>query len=816
MRILIVHVTTIALALETSRSVHATAVGAHGRHEGALVDFLRVIRYGIHYLAWHLPAKNFVLPGPLGWTLFARATPCGSHGTAAQHFRLRVHHRVEALARLVVQVTRFLPHVDAFLSSRHRHVPFRTLAVIFPLIVDAVTHPAYLRMQSAFVHVYATAFSVVQNKALVAGAHETAERVGAMPVLADILVFLAFVDILQDYGLLIRSVPGTARAQFLEFFRPNLGTLLATIPPSVANAAATRRFRHRRCHVEDALRLSGPVFETDEAERFSSVYASVPSFDQLVIRRALAYVFPLGIYTCAVLARLRILAFVDIRAISARAVQLVSLVALATEHAEYILATAEHAQVAEHLALVYIDARLLVALVGVHEAHLALASKRSRIIEAVAILAKGVVVGAFVDVLTGVAVPSEPSVAIALEGSLRVDALRVGIASSVVREALVDVPTFDAVPHETLVAGALVRALSVLAFCELAARVDVQKTLVVIGASRPLVRFHRVPFLAPAIVRTDRVVTLAVAAYIQLRVALVDVYTGCPVLPGYQSIGAGAYVATLYVGAFPSIANSWILFAFVDVHARSTVEIQREPGAARTREAARRVEANVLAASVIRRAFVYILAVGLQSSLLITIVAYALIGAHHVLADSVRANSAGPRALVYILARLLVRAQLVAGWALTLEASLRIDAGPSSTQTWRLLAFVYIHANLHYIVAEVSRIAVALEIAGRVSAGPVSAHSAHDLAFIDVVTFNPVFVQRETLVTLATETSNCVLASTVQAHPGKLDALVHVLLVRETAPPRAQFFVRVGPWLRARFASLATPRTPHGTAAQAL
>lgn len=110
-----------------------------------------------------------------------------------------------------------------------------------------------------------------------------------------------------------------------------------------------------------------------------------------------------------------------------------------------------------------------------------------------------------------------------LEGSLRVDALRVGIASSVVREALVDVPTFDAVPHETLVAGALVRALSVLAFCELAARVDVQKTLVVIGASRPLVRFHRVPFLAPAIVRTDRVVTLAVAAYIQLRVALVDV-----------------------------------------------------------------------------------------------------------------------------------------------------------------------------------------------------------------------------------------------------------------------------------------------------
>lgn len=206
----------------------------------------------------------------------------------------------------------------------------------------------------------------------------------------------------------------------------------------------------------------------------------------------------------------------------------------------------------------------------------------------------------------------------------------------------------------------------------------------------------------------------------------------------------------------------------------------------------------------------------LQSSLLITIVAYALISAHHVLTDSVRANSAGPRTLVYILARLLVRTQLVAGWTLTLEASLRIDAGAPSTQTRCLLAFVYIHANLHYIVAEISRIAITLEIAGRVSAGSVPAHSTHDLAFIDVVTFNPVFIQRETLVTLATEASNCVLTSTVQAHSRKLDAFVYVLLVRETAPPRAQFFVRVGPWLRARFASLATPRTSHGTAAQTL
>lgn len=39
-------------------------------------------------------------------------------------------------------------------SSWHRHVSFWTLAVIFPLIVDAMTHPAYLWMQSAFVHIW--------------------------------------------------------------------------------------------------------------------------------------------------------------------------------------------------------------------------------------------------------------------------------------------------------------------------------------------------------------------------------------------------------------------------------------------------------------------------------------------------------------------------------------------------------------------------------------------------------------------------------------------------------------------------------------
>lgn len=133
------------------------------------------------------------------------------------------------------------------------------------------------------------------------------------------------------------------------------------------------------------------------------------------MRRALAYVFALRVYARAVLARLRIFALVDVRAIAPRTVQFVALVALAPEHAEYVLATTEHAQIAEHLALVYVHAHLLVVLVGMHEPHLAFATKRARIIETVPVLAEGVIVRALVDVFAGVTVATEASIANALK-----------------------------------------------------------------------------------------------------------------------------------------------------------------------------------------------------------------------------------------------------------------------------------------------------------------------------------------------------------------------------------------------------------------
>lgn len=168
-------------------------------------------------------------------------------------------------------------------------------------------------------------------------------------------------------------------------------------------------------------------------------------------------------------------------------------------------------------------------------------------------------------------------------------------------------------------------------------------------------RFHGVSFLAATVERTNGVVTFTITAYMGLRCAFVDIYTRCTVTSRQQSIGACAYVTTRNIAAFTAIANSWILFALVDIHARSTIEIQRKTSAAGARETARRVQADVLAASTSSRAFVYVFAMRLQSSLLITIVAYALIGAHHILADTIRADSTGPRALVDVLAGLFIR-----------------------------------------------------------------------------------------------------------------------------------------------------------------
>lgn len=57
--------------------------------------------------------------------------------------------------------------------------------------------PKYLIIKIIkFNDTYTTGFSVIQNKALVAGAHKATKSISTMTILTNILVFLAFVDVL--------------------------------------------------------------------------------------------------------------------------------------------------------------------------------------------------------------------------------------------------------------------------------------------------------------------------------------------------------------------------------------------------------------------------------------------------------------------------------------------------------------------------------------------------------------------------------------------------------------------------------------------
>lgn len=128
---------------------------------------------------------------------------------------------------------------------------------------------------------------VVDPVALVARTHVAAERVGAVAVLAQVVVFLALVDVFQDhlssddknrlknrsgrstkpklvrsilYRRRVRSVPRTAGTERLVLFRFRFGTRLASGAPSLAHRTTARGLRHRRAHLVMTPFLTAPLF----------------------------------------------------------------------------------------------------------------------------------------------------------------------------------------------------------------------------------------------------------------------------------------------------------------------------------------------------------------------------------------------------------------------------------------------------------------------------------------------------------------------------------------------------------------------------
>lgn len=96
-----IDVAPVTLALEAAGGVDALAVLAHLRHDGALVDLLSLVGHGVEDLPGFVAAQHHVVPGACMGTRLAGVAPRLSHRAAAQPARLRLAHRILALATRV-------------------------------------------------------------------------------------------------------------------------------------------------------------------------------------------------------------------------------------------------------------------------------------------------------------------------------------------------------------------------------------------------------------------------------------------------------------------------------------------------------------------------------------------------------------------------------------------------------------------------------------------------------------------------------------------------------------------------------------------
>jgi hypothetical protein len=207
----------------------------------------------------------------------------------------------------------------------------------------------------------------------------------------------------------------------------------------------------------------------------------------------------------------------------------------------------------------------------------------------------------------------------------------------------------------------------------------------------------------------------------------------------------------------------------------------------------------------------------LQSCLLVPFVAHALVGPHHVLADAVRTDAAGPGAFVDVLAGLFVGGEFVSWGALALVRSVRVEAVTSSAQSGYFVAFVYVHANLHRCHGSEPFVALAHKISRDVLADSIPANvTRRDATLVDVYTFDSVVVIVITFVAPATIPPYGVLAASVLTHPRKFGALVDVFPIDEAWTFGAQLQVRLGPWSGTRFAFFSPPPTNSRTTTKIL
>lgn len=153
-------------------------------------------------------------------------------------------------------------------------------------------------------------------------------------------------------------------------------------------------------------------------------------------------------------------------------------------------------------------------------------------------------------------------------------------------------------------------------------------------------------------------------------------------------------------------------------------------------------------------------------------VADALVGPHHVFADTVRTDAACPAALVDVFARLPVGGEFVAGRTHAVERARRVDARTTPAQTSVLRALVHIAAVLHVHERLETVVAFAEKRTGRVLAPAVEAYSVGNAALVDVRAVDAILVDGKAFAAVAVEATDGILAAAILAQSGKQEAFV--------------------------------------------
>jgi hypothetical protein len=132
--------------------------------------------------------------------------------------------------------------------------------VVFSWFVDTLSHLTNPRILRTLVDVHTHETCLVQAEPFVTRTHKAAESVGAVSILANVLVFFALVDVLQHdlesnaltlidhdwcpYREIIRFVPHPSGTELLVLDAVERGTQFALRPPGFPHGAATRCFGH--------------------------------------------------------------------------------------------------------------------------------------------------------------------------------------------------------------------------------------------------------------------------------------------------------------------------------------------------------------------------------------------------------------------------------------------------------------------------------------------------------------------------------------------------------------------------------------------